>query len=155
MHQRSSPNLRASISCCTETDGLTWQEIVKAWGEDWGRNCPVFTTFTPIMCSWYMEDFLMPAFYQGFGGFPWETDDEGYRTLRSPLLGGEEHVPWISVRDDFGDLVHGIFLNPLRWHLRTVQAVGEIRSFAGVVDVFQRGRSLPGHRVETVLTVTQ
>ncbi|KAJ5382503.1 Cytochrome P450 [Penicillium concentricum] len=111
---------------------------VKAWGEAWGRANPVFTAFTPIMCSWYMEDFLMPSFYQGFGGFPMEKDSDGLFTLRSPLLGGGERVPWICIDEDFGDLVHGIFLNPGRWNRRTVQAVGDILSFADVVDTFTR-----------------
>jgi hypothetical protein len=91
------------------------------------------------MSSWYMEDFLMPSFYQGFGGFPFNKDSEGQLTLRSPLIGGGESVPWICIEEDFGDLVHGIFLNPLRWNRRTVQAVGDIQSFADVVDTFARG----------------
>ncbi|KAJ5766292.1 uncharacterized protein N7511_003908 [Penicillium nucicola] len=109
---------------------------VKAHGESWGRASPAFITFTPIMSSWYLEDFLMPSFYKGFGGFPWNEDDEGYLTFRSPLIGGPEHVPWICIDDDFGDLVHGIFLTPMRWNHRVVQAVGDIISFEGVVDTF-------------------
>ncbi|KAJ5715318.1 Cytochrome P450 [Penicillium malachiteum] len=122
------------------TDGKIRTPIldIKAWGEAWGRANPAFTTFTPIMSSWYMEDFLMPAFYQGFGGFPLDKDPEGYLTLRSPLIGGEENVPWICIEEDFGDLVHGIFLNPLRWNRRTVQAVGDIKSWAGVVNTFSQ-----------------
>ncbi|KKK13825.1 hypothetical protein ARAM_001596 [Aspergillus rambellii] len=87
---------------------------VKAYGDSWGRANPAFTTFTPIMSSWYLEDFLMPSFYQGF------------------------EVPWICVDEDFGDLVHGIFLNPLRWNRRTVQAVGDIVSFEDIVNTFIR-----------------
>lgn len=83
----------------------------------------------------------MPSFYQGFGGFPREKDSEGYFTLRSPLIGGGEHVPWICIKEDFGDLVHGIFLSPLRWNRRTVQAVGDIASFADVVETFAQGTS--------------
>ncbi|EPS25865.1 NmrA-like family domain-containing oxidoreductase himF [Penicillium oxalicum] len=109
---------------------------VKAYGESWGRANSVFTTFTPIMSSWYMEDFLMPSFYQGFGGFPFNPDDEGYLTFQSPLIGGREDVPWISMEDDFGDLVHGIFLNPMRWNRRTVQAVGDIVPFDQIVEIF-------------------
>ncbi|KAF3403484.1 NmrA-like family domain-containing protein [Penicillium rolfsii] len=109
---------------------------VKAYGEAWGCANPVFTTFTPIMSSWYMEDFLMPSFYRGFGGFPFHPDKEGYLTFSSPLIGGREDVPWISMEDDFGDLVHGIFLNPMRWNRRTVQAVGDIVPFNQIVDIF-------------------
>jgi hypothetical protein len=90
-----------------------------------------------------MEDFLMPSFYQGFGGFPMNKDSDGLFTLRSPLIGGGERVPWICIDEDFGDLVHGIFLNPVRWNRRTVQAVGDILSFADVVDTFARGRTNP------------
>jgi len=89
-----------------------------------------------------MEDFLMPSFYQGFGGFPFNKDSEGQLTLRSPLIGGAENVPWICMEEDFGDLVHGIFLNPLRWNRRTVQAVGDIQSWAEIVDTFVRGMQM-------------
>ncbi|RHZ66405.1 hypothetical protein CDV55_103991 [Aspergillus turcosus] len=109
---------------------------IKAYGEKWGRECPQFVTFTPVMASWYLEDFLMPNFCEGFGGFPWTEDEQGYLTFKSPLIGGNERVPWISVEDDFGDLVHGIFLNPLRWNKRTVQAAADIVSFSDIVAAF-------------------
>ena len=87
----------------------------------------------------------MPSFYQGFGGFPFNPDDEGYLTFQSPLIGGREDVPWISMEDDFGDLVHGIFLNPMRWNRRTVQAVGDIVPFDQIVEIFTQSQfdSLP------------
>ncbi|KAJ5751594.1 hypothetical protein N7520_008511 [Penicillium odoratum] len=108
----------------------------KAWGESWGRACPAFQTFTPIMASWYFQNFFIPSFVADFGGFPWAEDAEGYLTLRIPPLGGNEEVPWICVDEDFGDLVHGIFLNPTRWNKRTVQAVGDILSYGDLTTTF-------------------
>ncbi|KAJ5192827.1 hypothetical protein N7449_008969 [Penicillium cf. viridicatum] len=108
----------------------------KAWGETWGRNCPEFQTFTPIMASWYFQNFFIPSFVAEFGGFPWNEDAEGFLTLRMPPLGGNEEVPWICIDEDFGDLVHGIFLNPVRWNKRTVQAVGDILSYGNLTSTF-------------------
>lgn len=97
------------------------------------------------MAAWYLEDFLMPNFCEGFGGFPWTEDEEGYLTFKSPLIGGRERVPWISIQDDFGDVVHGIFLTPLRWNKRTVQAASDIVSFNDIVTTFIGGMSGPAN----------
>lgn len=92
------------------------------------------------MASWYFQNFFIPSFVEEFGGFPWNKDAEGYFTLRLPPLGGNEEVPWICVDEDFGDLVHGIFLNPARWNKRTVQAVGDILSYGNLTTVFADGK---------------
>ena len=83
----------------------------------------------------------MPSFVEDFGGFPFHQDEEGYLTFRSAPLGGREEVPWVCVDEDFGDVVHGIFLNPMRWNQRMVQAVSEILSFGDVVSTFADGKS--------------
>lgn len=75
-----------------------------------------------------------------FGGFPLLQDSDGYLTYKTPFWSLKEDFPWISIADDFGDLVHGIFLQPLRWNRRVVQAVGAITSSAEVVNTFASGK---------------
>ena len=41
--------------------------------------------------------------------------------------------------DDFGDIVHGIFLEPEKWDDKLVQGVSDIKSFDEVSASFQRG----------------
>ncbi|OJJ67586.1 hypothetical protein ASPBRDRAFT_47640 [Aspergillus brasiliensis CBS 101740] len=111
--------------------GLDWKGEVEAIG----RGLP-FQTFTPIILAWFLENFLSGPYSEIFGGFPIKQDEEGYLTYRIPLWGGREDAPWISVTDDLGDIVHGIFLNPLRWNGRLVQANGDISSFSEIVSKF-------------------
>ncbi|KAJ5480651.1 hypothetical protein N7530_006160 [Penicillium desertorum] len=93
---------------------------VKARIEEWGQAQLAFTTFTPVMASWYLENFK----------------DQGWLTCRTPLWGGREDVPFLSVVDDFGDIIQGIFLNPIRWNRRVVQCAGELMSWADMVQSF-------------------
>ncbi|CAG7965723.1 unnamed protein product [Penicillium olsonii] len=97
-----------------------------------GRGLESFQTFTPVIVAWFLENFLDLQYAGIFGGFPLQKDEEGFLTYRTPLWGGHEDVPWISVSDDLGDIVHGIFLNPTRWSGRLVQANGDIASFGDV-----------------------
>ncbi|KAJ5587438.1 NmrA-like family protein [Penicillium hispanicum] len=107
-----------------------------------------FKSVTPIVASWYMEHLLDTPYGDLFGGFPHFADAEGYLTYKTPFWGGREDVPWISTADDFGDLVHGILLNPLRWNRRLVQGTSDIVSSAELVNAFvsvtgQRARYAP------------
>ncbi|GLA32375.1 NAD(P)-binding protein [Aspergillus phoenicis ATCC 13157] len=111
--------------------GLDWKAEVEAIGHE----LP-FQTFTPIILAWFLENFLSGPYSEIFGGFPIMEDEEGYLTYRIPLWGGREDAPWISVTDDLGDIVHGIFLDPLRWNGRLVQANGDISSFSEIVSKF-------------------
>ncbi|KAJ5801840.1 NAD(P)-binding protein [Penicillium pulvis] len=108
----------------------------KAEVEAIGRSLESFQTFTPVIVSWFLENYLDLMYAEIFGGFPLKKDDEGFLTYRIPLWGGREDVPWISVTDDLGDIVHGIFLNPTRWNGRLVQANADIASFGDVVRKF-------------------
>ncbi|PWY80809.1 NAD(P)-binding protein [Aspergillus sclerotioniger CBS 115572] len=96
----------------------------------------LFQTITPIIAAWFMENWLEPSYADLFGGFPLTPDSENYLTYKTPLWGGKEDFPWISMADDFGDLVHGIFLNPKRWNRRVVQGVSDVVSSGGLVEVF-------------------
>ncbi|KAF7587661.1 hypothetical protein BBP40_006891 [Aspergillus hancockii] len=95
-----------------------------------------FESVIPIGAGWFLENFLNKEVAPVFGGFPHFPDDEGYLTFRVPYWGGAEHVPWLSISDDFGDLVHGVFLDPGRWNGRLVHGVSDIRSFEQIMADF-------------------
>lgn len=95
-----------------------------------------FKTVTPIVAAWFMENWLEPEYADLFGGFPLLPDSEGYLTYKTPFWGGREKFPWISMTDDFGDLVHGILLNPVRWNRRLVQGTSDVLSSAELVNTF-------------------
>jgi hypothetical protein len=61
--------------------------------------------------------------------------------LRVSKWGGKEEVPFIAIGDDFGDIVHGVFLEPEKWTGKLVQGVSDIKSFDEVVAAFERGMS--------------
>lgn len=99
-----------------------------------------FKTVTPIVAAWFMENWLEPDYADLFGGWPTFPDSEGYLTYKTPFWGGKEDFPWISMKDDFGDLVHGVFVNPLRWNRRLIQGSSDIVSSAEVVNTFVAGK---------------
>lgn len=98
-----------------------------------------FQTVTPIVAAWFMENWQEPDYADLFGGFPRFPDAEGYLTYTTPFWGGKEDFPWISMTDDFGDLVHGILLRPERWNRRLVQGTSDIVSSADLVNHFVSG----------------
>ena len=107
--------------------------------EQEARANKAFTTVTACNAGWYFENFRIPELAQAFGGFPFFEDKEGYMTWNMPHWGGPERVPWISVADDYGDMVHGVFLNPEKWNGRALQGVSDIASFEALVGEFERG----------------
>ncbi|PYH85266.1 NmrA-like family protein [Aspergillus uvarum CBS 121591] len=107
-----------------------------------------FRTVTPIVAAWFMENWLEPGYADLFGGFPHFPDSEGYLTYKTPFWGGRENFPWISMTDDFGDLVHGILLRPDRWNRRLIQGTSDIVSSAELVNTFV---SVTGRRARYVL----
>lgn len=112
---------------------------VKARVCEWAQMNLKFRSFTPIMPGWFLENFRDPEMTELTQGFPTRTDDEGYLVCRVPFWGGREDVPWISMTDDFGDLVHGVFLDPMRWNHRPIQAVADPMSFGEMVRIFSTG----------------
>ncbi|KAB8236939.1 hypothetical protein BDV23DRAFT_168803 [Aspergillus alliaceus] len=104
--------------------------------EQYARKLGLFETLVPIGAGWFLENFLGKEVAPIFGGFPHYVDDEGYLTFRVPYWGGDENVPWLSISDDFGDIVQGIFLDPSRWNGRLVHGVSDIRTFAQMVSDF-------------------
>ncbi|KAL9125174.1 MAG: hypothetical protein Q9217_005584 [Psora testacea] len=92
----------------------------------------------------YLENFMSKELAHCVGGFPHHKDSEGYITYRAPQWGGREDVPWIAIAQDFGDLVHGIFLNPEKWAGQNIQALSEIASFdKTAADFSDRPESAP------------
>ena len=48
-------------------------------------------------------------------------------------------MPFVSIADDFGDIVHGIFLDPEKWDGKVVHAVSQVMSYSELVETFQEG----------------
>lgn len=88
----------------------------------------------------YFENFTHVDLAPVFGGFPYIPSEDGTLVFRSPKWGGKEDVPFISISDDYGDIVHGIFLEPERWNGKLVQAVSDIRSWEQSISAFEQGR---------------
>ncbi|PWY96729.1 NmrA-like family protein [Aspergillus sclerotioniger CBS 115572] len=97
---------------------------------------PGFDAVIGAIPGWYMENFLSPEYAACFGGFPTQPDPEGYLNFASPYLGGPGEVPWISITDDFGDMIHGMFLDPLPYHRQTVQCFSDTITFQDMAQTF-------------------
>ncbi|KAF5580813.1 hypothetical protein FPANT_9210 [Fusarium pseudoanthophilum] len=98
-----------------------------------------FETVNVVSPGWYMENHLVEDFAPALGGFPFTTDDEGYLTLRVPCWGGNEEIPFISIGDDYGDLVHGIFLDPKKYNGCLVQGISASETTEKLVSEFGKG----------------
>ncbi|KAJ8116488.1 hypothetical protein OPT61_g2093 [Boeremia exigua] len=86
----------------------------------------------------YFENFTHQDLAPVFGGFPYIQSEDGTLVFRLPKWGGKEDVPFIAIADDYGDVVHGIFLDPERWNGKLVQGVSDIVSFEDAVQKFQK-----------------
>jgi hypothetical protein len=86
-----------------------------------------------------------------FGGFPHLPDSGGYLTFVAPEWGGKEDVPFISVADDLGDIVHGMFLDPALCNGSVVHGCSDICSFDDITSAFEKvtGRKSRFHRLES------
>lgn len=100
---------------------------------------PSFDAVIGAFPGWYMENFISPDYTACFGGFPLTKDQEGYLTYVSPRLGGEGLVPWLAVREDMGDMVLALFLEPEAWKGKTVQLFSDGVRFEEVVATFEKG----------------
>jgi hypothetical protein len=107
--------------------------------EQYAKEQGKFKTVTPICAAWYLENFLDEKVAPALGGFPHVLDDEGYLTFRVPNWGGDDQVPFVSIGEDYGDIVHGIFLDPERWNDHLVQGVSNICGFDKMVADFEKG----------------
>ncbi|KAJ6083429.1 hypothetical protein N7467_007564 [Penicillium canescens] len=104
--------------------------------EMYARSTGAFENLVPIIPGYFLENFLFKQGASIMGGFPWETDAEGYLTWKVPYWGGDERIPFLSVADDFGDIVHGILISPSEYHLQVVQAMSEITNYQKMTEAF-------------------
>ncbi|EER40273.1 NmrA family transcriptional regulator [Histoplasma capsulatum H143] len=106
--------------------------------EQLARNSPNIKSVTAVCAGWYFENFMSPFIAEVFGGFALETDSEGYVTLSQPLVGGPGLVPFISIEEDFGDLVHGVLLDPETWGGKTIQGISHLATFPEITESFTK-----------------
>jgi hypothetical protein len=113
---------------------------VKYQTEQYARSSGAFSTVTAINAAWYLENFLDKAVAPVFGGFPHFPDADGILTFRVPHWGSDDgRVPFLGVRDDYGDIVHGIFLDPGRWDGAVVHGGSDLITFEQLTTVFEEG----------------
>lgn len=99
-------------------------------------------TATVVSAGWFLENATDPKYTYAFGGFATTPDADGYLTYRVPAMGDDpESVPWLAARDDYGDFVHGVFLDPHRWDHQRIHGVSDSASFAELTAKFQKGKS--------------
>ncbi|KAH4215707.1 hypothetical protein HBI73_217200 [Parastagonospora nodorum] len=93
---------------------MTGGEVnMKAMQKQYARSSGAFSTVTAINTAYYLEDFLDKAVAPVSGGFPHFPDADSVLTFRVPHWGSKDsRVPFLGVRDDYGDIMHGIKLNP-------------------------------------------
>ncbi|KAH7145510.1 hypothetical protein B0J13DRAFT_595425 [Dactylonectria estremocensis] len=100
-----------------------------------------FETASVVSAGWFLENAFDPKYTAAFGGFATTPDAEGYLTYRVPAMGNDpESVPWLAVAEDYGDFVHGVFLNPSKWHCKYIHGVSESASFSDLTAKFQQGK---------------
>ncbi|KAL4862416.1 hypothetical protein BDV12DRAFT_190432 [Aspergillus spectabilis] len=98
-----------------------------------------FKSVSHIYAGFYMELFESPELTPVFGGFPYVPDSDNFLTITTPRWGKDTDVtvPWIGIREDFGDIVHGVLLEPEMYDGKVVPALSDPCSFPGVADAFQ------------------
>ncbi|KAL3478459.1 putative hscarg dehydrogenase [Aspergillus californicus] len=113
---------------------------MKARIEEYAKHTGGFDTISSVHAGWYYEIFLSEMVAQLHRGFPYFPDAEGYLSLHLPRWGAaeDEGVPFLSTRDDFGDLVHGILLDPEAWNGKGVQGVSNVCSLPRFVEIFSQ-----------------
>ncbi|KFA80083.1 hypothetical protein S40288_08202 [Stachybotrys chartarum IBT 40288] len=99
-----------------------------------------FKSATIVSAGWFLENAFDPKYTAAFGGFAMIPDAEGYLTWETPRMSNTpESVPWLAVTDDYGDIVHGAFLDPEKWNRRYVHGVSTSSSFSEMTAKFQEG----------------
>ena len=83
--------------------------------------------------KWVMDIFWREAYKKAFGSFATNLDKEGSLILWTfPMSYSAERTLWSSVRDNLGDAMHGVLLDPGRYDERSVWAISEYTSFQDV-----------------------
>lgn len=95
---------------------------------------------TVVNAGWFLENAFDDKYVRSFGGFAKIVDKDGYLTWRTPYMGNDpESTPWLAVADDYGDIVHGVLMDPQRWDGECIDAVSESMSFEQMTATFERG----------------
>jgi hypothetical protein len=115
------------------------KQPAKSRVELFARSIPSFDAVIGAWPAWYFENFLDPEYAQAFGGFPLYPDAEGYLTFTSPRIGGQGTVQTVSVADDFGEMVHAMFLDAETWAGCTVPCMSDSFSYEDMVAAFMEG----------------
>ncbi|KAJ5130688.1 uncharacterized protein N7515_006727 [Penicillium bovifimosum] len=118
----------------------------KSYAAEYAQQRGYFTTFTPLLPASFMECWMDESFCKTWGGFPWfgeDGHDKNGVVLSAPPYGGDGRMPWVSLQDDFGDIVHGIFLNPTQYHHRPVQAISGMIRYEDLAKAFTKATGKP------------
>lgn len=108
--------------------------------ENYARSIDRFEAVIGIVPGMYLENFLVPPFARAFGGFPLEPEADGVFTLAAPPWGRDTlGWPFLGVADDFGDLVHGILLDPVRWKETRIQGMSVLQPLKEMAFAFEKG----------------
>lgn len=87
-----------------------------------------------------MENSLSEWAVDFYGGFAVREDSEGFMTLSLPHWGNSpELVPFIAIEDDYGDIVHGILLDPYAHDKQVIQSISDICSFDELTEIYNKG----------------
>lgn len=106
-----------------------------------------FKSFARVSPGWYYENHIDPEFAVIFNSFPFTADADGVYNFTMPRWGEKGHgVPWVSILEDYGDFVHGVFLNPEQYNGQFIQGFSHLGSFEDFVEGFAK-RKFPcsGH----------
>lgn len=91
--------------------------------------------------GFYLESLLgQPFDVKQFGGFPWIKDEQDVYTMKYPSWPGG--IPAIDMAGDFGDIVHGVFLDPAQYNCQFIQAFSETIAPSDLVEQFQKSTYL-------------
>ncbi|KAJ4355711.1 uncharacterized protein N0V89_003731 [Didymosphaeria variabile] len=89
---------------------------------EYAKSIGKFKTVVAAGPGWYFENYLGQDLAPILGGFPFVPAEDGTLVFRAPKWGGKEDVPFISIGDDYGDIVH---------------AVSDIKSFGQMTQAFE------------------
>ncbi|KAF2015371.1 NAD(P)-binding protein [Aaosphaeria arxii CBS 175.79] len=105
---------------------------------EYAKSTGAFQSTAIVSPGWYFENFLSPEMAGVFGGFPYTPSDDGTLVFKAPTWGGKEDIPFIAIANDYGDIVHGVFLDPERWNGKLVQGVSDISSLPDMIEGFEK-----------------
>ncbi|KPM35784.1 hypothetical protein AK830_g10768 [Neonectria ditissima] len=116
---------------------------------EYARSKSAFDSVVVVSPGWYMENFLDRDIASLFGGLPYFRDPEGFLTLYWPHWGGNDEAPLAAIETDFGDYVHGVLLQPRKYHGQFIQGSSQARSLHDIAKDVQEGMSPNGIRANS------